>query len=98
MVSFTPGPWFPHWNGHYFTIDVGPQEFDPSVATVHMNHVLSLKDDDVKANAQLIAASPDLFEAATNLVERYRSVNWNKPDTEMYIKALEAAVEKARGE
>lgn len=40
----------------------------------------------------------DLLEASENLLFRIRNIGyWNKPDTEMYIKALEAAVEKAKG-
>lgn len=40
----------------------------------------------------------DLIEASENLLFRIRNIGyWNKPDTEMYIKALEAAVEKAKG-
>lgn len=41
----------------------------------------------------------DLIEAAENLLFRIRNIGyWNKPDTEMYIKALEDAVNRAKGE
>lgn len=55
--------------------------------------------EELEGNANLIAAAPDLLEASENILFRIRNIGyWNKPDTEMYIKALEAAVEKAKGE
>lgn len=66
-VKHTPGPWFPHWNGHYHTIDIGSGENDPSVAQVHRNHVINHDFREVKANADLISAAPDLLTAAKAL-------------------------------
>lgn len=55
--------------------------------------------EEAKSNANLVRSAPELLEAAENILFRIRNIGyWNKPDTEMYIKALEAAVERAKGE
>lgn len=54
--------WFPHFNGLYFTIDVGPGEYDPAVAHVYLNQVLRTSKDDAEAIARLISAAPELLE------------------------------------
>ena len=87
MVDHTKGPWIA--NG---------DQVEASEGSNDGYRICDVFGPDQISNASLISASPDLFEASENLLFRIRNIGyWNKPDTEMYIKALEAAVEKARG-
>ena len=90
-TKFTPGPWlFSSYKSGTSVIVIDGKEFD--VATVNYPN----RD----ANAHLIAAAPDLYEALEELhaeqngppLEKYKT-SWEKA-----IRKTEAALAKARGE
>jgi len=56
-------------------------------------------DDEATANAALIAAAPELLEAAEGIVSRWDSPLWkDQPHTGIFIDRLRAAIAKAKGE
>jgi len=59
--SYTPGPWIAVHNGHY--IDIKTEHMVHSLASTQVNEYLGIDDGVEKANANLIAAAPELLEA-----------------------------------
>jgi hypothetical protein len=66
----TPGPWFMHDFAHpSVSSDPGPQDVTVSCSTpdtitvASMGNALTATLDEARANAQLIAAAPDMLEA-----------------------------------
>lgn len=88
MTEHTPGNWSHHWNGHYFTIDIGPGDYDPAVAHVHLNHVLNMSKEDAEANARLVSAAPDLL-AALKLAKEHSELE------DEVLDIVDAAISKA---
>lgn len=94
--GFTPGPWVIEKAADAYCIaSVGNLVIMPSSGKV--------KHDNTEADAQLIAAAPDLLEAledlADDISERFdmddRSTN---PGMKRAMEAARAAIAKARGE
>lgn len=87
--KFTPGPWI-------VCPDVGLQIPVASVAKEglkrNVSHVAGIRNGEGAANAHLIAAAPDLYEALDNLENDDGSI----PDHAW--KLVQAALAKARGE
>jgi hypothetical protein len=81
--QFTPGPWvIGKINSHtIFT------ELDGGESICEVEHL-----DNYKANANLIAAAPDMYEALKNFVKHYS--NFIHPDDMTMIEA-KAALNKA---
>lgn len=94
-ADFTPGPWRLRSDGEHDLRVVQVVEFDGEPeedgATICGIPGLELSSDDDEANARLIAAAPELFEAL-----RMCLLNGNLDEQER--KAGEAALAKARGE
>lgn len=93
-AKFTPGPWFhgdkhPHEEIRYVESAPGLQD----IATLYL-HVY-LHDDEQKANAQLIAAAPDLYDFAAEFVEAWEI---GMGGDSSLLKKARAALAKARGE
>lgn len=100
MAQHTEGPWTAHWSKYReetFVVQAGM----PS------NRVLASfdgdgdgPDDEDLANARLIAASPDLFDALIDVTERFEAAleatHATKTDR-LVIKAARAALAKAKG-
>lgn len=91
LPTFTPGPWEICW-GQEARIGIDNADGGPRVA-----EVLSTVEQRGRhtANAYLIAAAPDLFEALEALVGFARS---NAAPGQAYVDDAEAALAKARGE
>ena len=66
-MTHTPGPWYAVDNGHYIDINIRDGIFSPSVASVAPSKFLD-GGDNSKANADLIAAAPDLLDALRDMV------------------------------
>ena len=84
--SFTPGPWE--------TLEFSQHELQTDFAMVKVGkrvHMIGYSDED-KANAQLIAAAPDLLDVA-EMVLALATID-TPPEL---IKAATAAIAKARG-
>jgi hypothetical protein len=66
-MTHTPGPWYAVDNGHYIDINIADGIYSPSVASVLSSKFLE-SGDNSKANADLIAAAPDLLDALRDMV------------------------------
>jgi len=72
MEKYTPGQWYQvgAWVEHEDDDVADICSCDP--ATIGQEHI-GRSDSEMKANARLIAAAPDLLEALQNMVEAHRS-------------------------
>ena len=91
MSKHTPGPW-KVVSAYEWNADQGPR-----VAQIEHLYVISAIEDRsllgmVQADACLIAAAPDLFEALEDLL------GWQTHAPQEVVDAARAAVKKARGE
>lgn len=101
-TKWTPGPWT--WDvalDHNWDVQVWSS---PNRRVCFVAHDGEDGNPTGKANARLIAAAPDLYEALSTFVEEYVSMiasgdcgNWN-PEDEGFVKSARAALAKARGE
>lgn len=91
----TPGPWrLDALHGHRV---VGPKL--APVANCEVPSAHPAVEDRCAANARLIAAAPELLEAAEHLLQHHRVVKLLQSDTgSERVRALRAAIVKARGE
>ena len=100
-AAHTPGPWS-------YNRDEGG-EHGHVVSTGEYN-ICELPDagdgasPDTEANARLIAAAPDLFEAAERALQalqenydRYDNCQWHDPDERDAYVALRSAIAKSKG-
>ena len=106
-TKHTPGPWYTDAIGRIWRRNPsdlyeygGGVAGDKPVATVWKGWV---NEGEVgfplEANARLIAAAPELLEAAEGIVSRWDSPLWkDQPHTGIFIDRLRAAINKAKGE
>ncbi len=105
---FTPGPWAAQiladqWSDIIVRSKAETNE-DELIVTIDPGFWDTEDRPEVEANAHLIAAAPDLFEALKRSLDMLRSISlWdNIQDTqdqiESQIKKIEAILDKARGE
>lgn len=99
MTEFTKGPWYP---GHMCNAD-HPCNCKSIVAEPYMGSICTINvgDEDPPlaeaiANAHLIAAAPNLYEALNNLVEISKRYELYEIQTE--VERGDVALAKARGE
>lgn len=108
MKQFTPGPWTVQ-----FAIASNPvaaiyADKRGDVAIVHRSSPTQnwsgIETDEAKANATLIAAAPELFKAANDLLAWLREFYADEPlfssepnHANVTVTALEAAIAKAEG-
>jgi hypothetical protein len=92
--KFTPGPWqkFSRWNERYLAVIDSTPDRDGQVVANCICHV-ALTNDDCVANANLIAAAPDLLAACEAFVEADNQDGGSLA----YVMAIEA-IKKAKGE
>jgi hypothetical protein len=112
--AFTPGPWIVTGDlqdGYLRIRDAASEEV---LATTddggHVDPQFAIDDDIIEANARLIAAAPELYEALETAARRFRDyeqIHRLKGTEEGYLKAdknadlaiyCEAALAKARGQ
>jgi len=88
--KFTPGP----WGNVDFALsnEIGTLK-NPLIAVVQSRHCDS--PDELRANAHLIAAAPDLYEALEELLTFVQAHNGGEL---MRVEDARAALRKARGE
>ena len=101
--GWTAGPWFTVFNAHYWDVSVGPEDYSQSVASCLQNSVLRMSAEEAAANARLIAAAPDLYEALEELCERYDTIDgesFEHPEDSPWFKARAALLRAnpSRGE
>jgi len=111
MSKPTPGPWFYHEPINSKRKDFGVtagRPYDPSVGAVRriawvgnsVHHNPDLQDE-VRSNARLIAAAPDMLAALEAITKRYVDLagsgdcgNWN-PEEEPEVIAARSALRSA---
>lgn len=107
--KFTKGPWKVTGTGdvsvdipapYYESIGVGVNECAPFCIVISRRNIASR----LEANANLIAAAPELYEALENqlknwieLIESGDAGFWN-PDDDEHVIAMRKVLAKARGE
>lgn len=111
-AKHTPGPWsigtprkMEYGGGivHYdypIHVGAGPSRGNCFViVSLGGRGAIDTTPDAVEANARLIAASPDLYEAGKALVERWDTPNWKDVEhTSVFINALRDAIAKVEKE
>lgn len=100
-TTFTPGPWRVDADEHTNALDIVGSDPRIQLATIMNPEQDDLKPDDVEfANAALISAAPELYEALWGLREAVRGQDicdcQGSPDCP--ITMAEKALAKARGE
>lgn len=85
-MSYTPGPWRVRRSNHsdkYRYVQIGKEENYTTGELIH-------------ADARLISAAPDLYEALKEIVDAADGTGWDQLDA-TFTRAR-AALKKARGE
>lgn len=111
-MKHTPGPWnisrdtrtiFASTDGAGVLIR-GIEQTIPQIAYIASNGFAATFEEQ-KANARLIAAAPELLEAAQNLLDYVREFFPDEPlfstdphEQSVNVRDLEAAIRKAKGE
>ena len=93
MAKFTPGPWHEHGGAVVYGNDDDNGNGDV-VVDMLAGHVRR-SPEELNANARLIAAAPDLYEACEAALD---FVLGPRRDGGSLIVLLEAALKKARGQ
>jgi hypothetical protein len=92
-LKATPGPWKTNRDGYVYSVATGERVCSPH-STLHDNEKMSEHIKDLKANAHLIAAAPELY----SFVEEYLEAWENGMAGDSYLFYLARAVRgKARG-
>jgi len=89
--KYTPGP----WTSLYFT-----ESTTLIKAKGHNKAIAEVRGDNIKPNAQLIAAAPEMFEALMKIYTKLCSEQFQylQNDFENELINIEKAIQKARGE
>lgn len=106
MSKHTPGPWLACAHGDYSDYDGNCIVVLGDGGSIRTAVVLGFNTDENRANAHLIAAAPDLLEAAKLVIAWYEAEDDNSK-TDFYERqrmcrdsedALRAAIAKATGD
>jgi hypothetical protein len=99
MTKHTPGPWqVYHWDTHSDAFDGSDEHESPYVLETSKDVNLL---DEHDANARLMEAAPELFEALIGVMQNINNPKgWDPihPTCRAAVKDAEAAIAKARGE
>jgi hypothetical protein len=99
--THAPGPWENNGCGLIFGPPLGGDDADESawdsVLVCYVDSE-SLDPDTIEANANLIAAAPELLEALDNLAEHIDSKSGDFAMRAHFLKEAFAAIAKARGQ
>jgi hypothetical protein len=105
-LKATPGPWKTNRDGYVYSVATGERVCSPH-STLPDNEKMSEHIKDLKANAHLIAAAPELYEALRGCAEALVYYGTMKPSGEFQkviprlgdaLSEAKAALTKARGE
>jgi len=100
MSNHTPGPWK---SDDGFFVSAGLRGIASIGGTTYGQGIDKIRKENI-ANAHLIAAAPDLLEAAKSATQDlkglYNSMDgrWGSLDVKAIFEALQTAIAKARGE
>lgn len=104
--KFTPGPWIlREWTAKTYDKTKGENIFYKHKYWFDVNSSTQAicSELDNKANAALIAASPEMFEALCSIygmanLELLLETKYSKPTVKMLMNQMDNAIKKARGE
>ena len=74
MTKFTPGPWTADWRGSD-SVEIIAARYEVALLNGYV------EPDELKANARLIAAAPDMWVAIRNLITTLDDGRIKLPDT-----------------
>lgn len=106
MSAHTPGPWRrdeDNCGGGAGLVAVSKSKSGkggPRVAwtaRVVSGGVMVISDDEAKANADLIAAAPEMFDAIQAALDEFAIGNFNAARRQRVVEFIRAAQRKARG-
>jgi hypothetical protein len=98
-TKWTPGPWSVEGETVYALTDTGGQNrFWCSVQSVRRADEGEASDAEVRANAHLIAAAPDLYAALAALMNEHGALTGSKECDSAAEKLARLALSRARGE
>lgn len=107
-VKHSPGPWKAIRNSCYYDIKTAQDDYCQGIAGTHQNKYIGVDEDVEKANANLIAAAPDMYEAlqrANQFITNGIELGYIRmPDADLQDPASETpgiirkALKKANGE
>jgi hypothetical protein len=103
LPRHTPGPWEVEFTNHGAPVVVGPLDNYQTIAVVDGVGAADgriFSKEEVRANADLIAAAPDLSIALELVIDAWGvdDDRWIKGDMDAAIREGRAALAKARGE
>lgn len=92
--KFTPGPW---QIDHYGDVFVYESDNDGQITDFMVAEIQSLSDEERKFNAHLIAAAPDLLQAAIRIIElsEHDGGHLKKGNGAFYLNEIKQAINKA---
>jgi len=100
-MTHTPGPWEATQEREFYQDHVQPYSIrtvrDDEEDIVYIARCMDSWDTDMRANARLIAASPDLLEACKAAVAALTQPKTYPADIQAATKWLSAAIAKAEG-
>ena len=97
--KFTPGPWFHHGpSGSEHTAGGFIKSSDDRNSSPLICSIYGTGGQPHKANANLIAAAPDLLEALEQMIDEYGTAGDGWPRNNKVLRDARTAISKARGQ
>ena len=95
MTQHTPAPWSSHWNKYYFEIN---SERDGLIGDACASQFIEGNTDKGKANAQLMAAAPEMLKALEEIIFLVENGHINISGIQSQYQKIRETVVKAKGE
>lgn len=92
--AHTPGPWFQVWNGHFWDISLSDAPYSQSFAAIHANRAMGQTEEEVEANARLIAAAPTMLAALKTARDAMEASGGWEGDEDVFA-LIVAAIQRA---
>ena len=97
-TKHTPGPWTFDGVGSHFSVFVRDYQEDDNGDICQVNEPQNYPDEEAKANAQLIAAAPEMLEELEHALSGLRILSGSMPDhkgLKQDIARVEKVIQKA---
>ncbi|KAA8387646.1 hypothetical protein FKW31_03095 [Acetobacter sp. DmW_136] len=97
-AKFTPGVWGPFDNGNFWEVEPVSNKYRGGICHIHdAEHIGGISQVEQVANARLIGAAPELYEALDNIITATHN-GFNIHQNSVLIVEARAALAKASGE
>ena len=97
-TKWAPGAWNLMRTETGYTIGPNQQLRGDYVADVHEHQSGAMSDEEAAANAHLIAAAPELYEALESLMDALDTHCGSTPVWSVYMERARTTLDRARGE